>query len=948
MKKSLSLLVAIAMVFSMFATVVSAADTQQSAGEYLQKLGVIKGNQDGDLKEDQTWKRQDMIVLLSRLLGKEAEAKAAAKTHEFKDVTDKNYDGYISWAVEQGLVQGKGNGKFGFGDELKNQEFFALVLRAFGQEIAYDEVPAAAIKYGFATEETDMAAIPLRGATYDTIVTALDTEVPGTGKTLAEILGLVEAPAVSASQTGAKSVTVKFNKAVDPEKVKLTVKNGTSTREVTKTTYSEDKKSVVLEFATKLLEGASSVTATGVAEKDLVAEFTAAEEKITAIQFTSDKLAIGSGANNVPDYKTVSVGYKIVNQFEEDVTKSVGGSLTFQVGKPNVTATATNGVLKVTGGDNTTFQIGESVFVNAILNMNSYGITESKTFTVGQQAVVDSVEILSLYHPEDKELSTSSDFEEFYILVNAKDQYGNNVSLEQFKNGVFAVANNPMLFTVNKDNAKANVGPNRDKIGIPLTGPVVGAGFVFDGTNTVRITTLFGQKSDSIDIAVKKAPTVTNITLQQPDATVVPGATIKVPFEAYDQNGNKLDKYSDLNGKLTLSTSNGTFVLKQDYSNKKAILEWKVASLADSFLTANITGTSTISQLQVKVVAANDPRALAGLKDVKTSVIVGTEITIKPKNIIVKDQFDRNMKFEDLLKTHSVTISVYDGATYSNDPLVVVKDGVETSSGTLTEGSEEVVLKAKVKGTATVKLTLKDKDGKEISSYNNSAITVIASDAVKEDSYQVADIAKVQASDIAHGGEVKVTAKTSGGTELPLHKGLYTVNAIGDLNYDFASNKVYATSAAFDGSTDPAKTKKATYIVTILATGEKIEKEVTIVNEKSVPTSFELKSVDGKLTVSDGVATGAWNNVEVSTVFQTVKAKDQFGVEIAIDAKDFYANIRANDGVAIPANNGQTADVVKVGSVGEGKGYTVTFISKDSGKSIDVKVVSNSNQPAAN
>jgi len=72
MKKSFSLILAIALVFSMVTPMAFAAE--KSAGEYLAEIGVIKGSLSGDLMENETWKRQDVTVILSRLLGAEDEA----------------------------------------------------------------------------------------------------------------------------------------------------------------------------------------------------------------------------------------------------------------------------------------------------------------------------------------------------------------------------------------------------------------------------------------------------------------------------------------------------------------------------------------------------------------------------------------------------------------------------------------------------------------------------------------------------------------------------------------------------------------------------------------------------------------------------------------------------------------------------------------------------------
>jgi len=962
MKKSLSLLVAIAMVFSMFATVVSAAE-EPTAGEYLNELGVILGNQDGDLKEDQTWKRQDIVVLLSRLFGAEDEAKGAAKTHKFTDVTDKNYDGYISWAVEEGLVKGKSATVFGFGDELENRDFYLLVLRALGQEVDYDKVGEAAVEAGLAPEDTDFDAIPLRGETYTAIVAALKTPVGENGETLEELLGLVEAAAITSTQSGVKQVTVKFNKPVDDTKAKFAIKNGTATREVAKVTFSEDKTSAILETTTKITDGASTVTVTGISEQALVAEFTAAAEKITEIQFTSDQLALGTQTNNAPDYGKVSVGYKIVNQFNEDVTKTAGGSLTFQVGKANATGNAANGVLTITGAN---FQVGESVYVSAILNLSTYGITATKTFTVGQQAIVDTIDVLSLYHPENKELTTSSNFEEFYILVDAKDQYGNNVSLAQFKYGVFAIASNATLFTVNKENAVEKVGPNNDKIGIPLSSPNLGGAFVFEGTNTVRVTTLFGQKSDSIDVPVKKAATLTTFNLLQPTEAVSPGQTVKIPFEAQDQNGNALTNFKDLDGKLHLSASNGTTALqlKQNFSTKKAYLEWTAGGEGVNFLTVTVAGTPNTSQLQVTVVAPGTASSVAGLKDIANTLVVNGTVTIEPKHIVIKDQHDRDVKLADLLTrtvnnatvpgTHKVVISAADGN--ANNVTGFGANGFEFAAAT-----DKVTLTAAVKGTERVKIELYKVNATTaqpnlaptlVSTHESFIFTVIDSSAFE--SYEVSAPEKISTA-AGHEVTVKVIGKRTNGTTAELPASGYSVAPAAPLSVDGNKLSVTDTAAGFDG---PNKTKVATYnvIVTSASGVAPITKEITITNEALIPTTLEQKDA-GTLKAADLVVTGSAADInnKLQDVLATVKVKDQFGVELALSATNaFRASIQDLDDVvkadgallAIVGTNGGVvtglAGGTNITNVSVGDSFTVTFTSVLSGKPITVKVVATS------
>ncbi len=181
MKKSLSLLVAIAMVFSMFASVAAAATSE--AGKKLEGYGVIKGNQNGDLLEDENWLRQDVAVLISRLAGKEDEAKATAKTHTFTDVRGTFYNGYISWAKDNNFMQGNSATNFGFDNQITYKEFATVILRALAVDTSdYSKIGELAVKAGIIGSDLNIDEKAKRGVTYDIVVTALDKDVAGTGK----------------------------------------------------------------------------------------------------------------------------------------------------------------------------------------------------------------------------------------------------------------------------------------------------------------------------------------------------------------------------------------------------------------------------------------------------------------------------------------------------------------------------------------------------------------------------------------------------------------------------------------------------------------------------------------------------------------------------------------------------------------------------------------------
>ncbi|MBN2558701.1 MAG: S-layer homology domain-containing protein [Clostridia bacterium] len=144
--RALALVLAILLGFSVLPSDVVAASGN---GELLRDLGILKGDLEGNLLLDQPLKRQDAIVLLSRLLGVEELAENYPGEHSFSDVTNAYYDPFIAWAQDAGLTEGVGGGLFGFDQYLKNQQLLAFLLRALGYEFygsEYGLVPAKSVE----------------------------------------------------------------------------------------------------------------------------------------------------------------------------------------------------------------------------------------------------------------------------------------------------------------------------------------------------------------------------------------------------------------------------------------------------------------------------------------------------------------------------------------------------------------------------------------------------------------------------------------------------------------------------------------------------------------------------------------------------------------------------------------------------------------------------------
>lgn len=264
MKRKLSLLLAVVMILGSFSfTFAAEANLEEEAGNFLLDQGVIEGI-NGELKLNDNFRRQDMVVMLSRLMGEEDTA-LSFPTDEltFTDFSDPYYRPIIAWAVAAGLIEGHTAERFGFNENVTAQQYATVLLRALGyaEEVAGDGYATAldlAIELGLLGDyELENSTVVTRGQMYVLTVNALNTNLKDSEETLADKLG-VEMPVEEVEELevadvyadNLKEVVVEFNKPVDASTVTdktVYVKNvkGTSAA-------SEDGMSVVITINDKL------------------------------------------------------------------------------------------------------------------------------------------------------------------------------------------------------------------------------------------------------------------------------------------------------------------------------------------------------------------------------------------------------------------------------------------------------------------------------------------------------------------------------------------------------------------------------------------------------------------------------------------------------------------------------------------------------------------------
>jgi Big-like domain-containing protein len=260
MKRTLSLVLALVMVLGSFGAVF-AVDTEDKVevGAFLETVGVLQGDEEGNLMLDNTLLRRDMVILLSRLMGVEEVAKDfPAESLTFKDITDAHYNGYIAWSVENGLIKGHSEDVFGFNENVTAQQYVTVLMRALDYDVedeAYATVLADAKELGLCGDlEVENDDQITRGQMAVMTFNALGATMNDSEVTLAESLG-VEMPEPEVTEAtevenvyadNLKEIVVEFDGQVEKDSAELEVNYSLDKGDIKKAVLSEDKTEVVL------------------------------------------------------------------------------------------------------------------------------------------------------------------------------------------------------------------------------------------------------------------------------------------------------------------------------------------------------------------------------------------------------------------------------------------------------------------------------------------------------------------------------------------------------------------------------------------------------------------------------------------------------------------------------------------------------------------------------
>ena len=770
-------------------------------------------------------------------------------------------------------------------------------------------------------------------------------------KTASKTVEVYTAP-TEAKQTKVKEITITSGKVVTKDS-KIEVKKGSvEVAPAEKKDGSKDiaidatGKTVVITTAAKLTKGEYTVTIDGV-----TANFTAEDERVDKIEFSGDKAVLdsqvcdqcfsktscGSNHDKRKIYKTAKVGYKVYNQFNEDITDATSVKLSGS----DVTAQtpAKKGEVEFTSKSLDGYRLNDIVAAVVIYNQNGVAVTKAGTFTISNEAAISEISIKDgVYNKKGEAVTLTEDTnlakEKLYVLVAAKDQYGNTkTSLTNNDNVMVQMAGGLTNLTL------YGATPTSEEITVD---GVKYAGFRLDKTPTEAIgagtaTLIIISKGTGVTaqgtITVANGGKVDTITIQAPDL-IVAGEDNKLGYTALDSYGKEVTKLSSLTditnvlteaqaktaGKGIFAKENpatGKAELYYKAASKPATGDWDPTAVIDYDTVSLITKTYKSTAVNFSIKPNAQPTSIVGTKDLTTGAIVGQQFTVLKDNIKVADQYGRTDKLS--IDNYKIYAYFPDAKAGNNafdtaDATYTVFNGLNNKKGEITEAveiSKKVGTSATAAQKADAYITDNDKDpitvvrfvlapstvttaaklaptendGKNVLSTYDVTFTSTTDANVK--TYEVADIGTVYAGakNDAYNKDLDVKGVSSDGTKVAIPASKYEVEVKGvtdDAN-DFkiipkASDvtiKQIQTSDLTDAGDTLDKTKdKATAEITLTFTfedGQSIEKKVTISRE--TPQVKEVKIKNGKDALEILTDTTAADNVTFATDVETgVKA----------------------------------------------------------------------------
>ncbi|CAM4276036.1 S-layer-like y domain-containing protein [Paenibacillus tarimensis] len=880
MKKSLSLLVAIAMVFSVFASMASAAElTAQQKFDALKEAGIFEGYPDGTAGLNKEMTRAEFSKVLALVNGLTQEATAA----NYTDVAKGHWAaGFIGAVTKAGLMEGVGLNKFNPNGKVTVEQMAKTVVLSAGLEESSVAVQGTVSDWakGYVAAAVEAGIIPAQSnyksnATRELLVEAAYVVSGGEVKAPVGELSIAKA-----AQSGASAISVEFNRALtDAEKNELvfTVKNDATTVETTKT-FSEDNKTVKL-TASYLSTGTYTVEVTGFAAQTV----NVTEAVPAKIEFGTASLMIGAQRD---------LGVKVFNQFGEEITNPSLEINAYNGSKGrtlNVSGTSVD--MTVGEPNNPNVQKGDAIVVSAIVT--GTGVSASKTYTAVDASAIVSLKLGTVQPLEGNTRITAGDTG-LVLPYEFVDAQGNKYTLPSEKSSAEnneptrRVVFDPFIFTVYGD-AYINGQPT----------PVIDAStFSVDnegkltfnanaaGTATINVMNPSAGASTSITVVVADTTKVAKFQLSNPGKLIAAGETVTIPFTATDNYGNAIaqSQFAKAEYKNQLKVNlNGQQVTPTFNSKGEMSLTFPTAGAAYVHVTVNQTPMTSTLNLTVREAAV--PKQVSAVNDLALYYGVNGSDTVDIDSVKVIDNYGRTMtkltgySIVATPKDASVVSVTYDGKVIGQP----INDNAGVKSTTLTIGLKKNGETEYVKGSTI-----------------NPTVYVVADNRVT--SFEIKDLNSVNSVHVPANGmsearkalykeSIELVGKTTDGKTVAIDQArFYTAVTSSNLGVVAVEGKQLVGKA--NGEVTITAYNGATKIA---------EKTVKASDAAPQAAKVEFDKTEVALSLA---------NPTISTIIDDLKVVDQYGVDITNYANGTWASSDRNvlqlnaDGTVVKAGQG--------------------------------------------
>jgi hypothetical protein len=802
MKKKLAILLIVLMVLTAVAPSFAATIIvdqppvgQDAALDELIMLGVLK-----ERRGDDYLKRQDTVVLLSRLMGQEEQAKAYPINHPFNDVSDSFYNGYLGWAYANQYFMGKSGTEFGFGEFMTVQQLQIVLLRSLGYYLGefpgWDAVATTANTMKFGTNLTG-TALASRGTMATMTTAAIRANYKGTNETLAARLGHevktkadnAQLNILSFAQVGPKTFELECDENISALENSIQVKRGNITNSIEKITFpTYGKETARIEMTSNIMD--TNYTALITDTKGQVLSETIAGERpyLAEILITSSTAKLlgysGSEANKV------IVNYETVDQFDNEINASVNWS-----GSGSVTDKGS--YLEIYSSS--AWQIGQVVMITGISQVTGKApaiVNDTLKVSEPRKAVsIQLGDIENLDEDPDDEYPVQGSNDVWGIPVTAIDQEGDEITdIDYFGSKNSPTSNNMILSP--SDGTLVWYYPSSSQVADgkeeKVYVRVYASSFAENTVPTTVYVNLVDKNSGASDSTIiELLPSgVNKFIVDEPDM-VVAGTPIEFPFEAYNYVGDQVKKYDTLkdsiyvNGiKLTKGEKSGFYWVEKAGGDAKLMYKNTNTSATTQFTdyATFMANNSNPYQVNFMVYPKANPYAISGLDDeiYKFYAVDNKTIQITEDELLYEDQYG----------------SDYEGSMPSGYYIQFSGDGV------IAGDKESIDLNLNDTTIYDFEAELYDNDDKMLDVISFS-IRVLDADDI--DKFEVTNIGKIYAPDSAnsstYGKKVEVLGyEGKEPVKLPndVIKDIQAITHSEYLKTDVPSETVYATSNGGD------------------------------------------------------------------------------------------------------------------------------------------------------